>query len=131
MSFGDRNYERSDKGTHGFCYNEEFGQFISCKYPLCFFELRYFLNFLISKAIIALFCLLQGEVCNIRELLLSDFLPDYVCPLGSQFITDTSEIVHQPNEKNDKNQEEVIAYNGNINVWYVKSLTCVSSDYAG
>lgn len=50
--------------------------------------------------------LLDGEVSNIRELLLSNFLPDYVCPLGSQFLTETSENAHQSNEKNDENQEK-------------------------
>ncbi|KAL3533790.1 hypothetical protein ACH5RR_007311 [Cinchona calisaya] len=47
-----------------------------------------------------------GEVCNVRERLLTDFLPDDACSLGTQFFTGTSESVRQSKEKDEKIQRE-------------------------
>lgn len=57
--------------------------------------------------------LVQSELSNMKEQLLSEFLPDDVCPLGAQFM-DNPNNIYLVDSKNSKSQKEVI--------------TCISSE---
>lgn len=57
----------------------------------------------------------QTELPAMRKQLLSDFLPDDVCPLGAQFV-ETPGQVPPFGSKKDNSQEEV------LNIYYSKWL---------
>lgn len=52
----------------------------------------------------------QTESSTIKELLLKEFLPDDVCPLGAQLFLDTARPMYQLDSKENKPIEEVVVY---------------------
>lgn len=51
--------------------------------------------------------LVQSELSSMKEQLLSEFLPDDLCPLGAQFMDNPNKI-YLVDSKNSKSQKEVI-----------------------
>lgn len=52
---------------------------------------------------------MQPESSTIRDQLLSEFIPDDVCPLGAQLFMDTPQKFYQVDSRNSKSMKEVIA----------------------
>lgn len=51
---------------------------------------------------------MQPELSTVREQLLSEFLPDDVCPLGSQSFTDSPCKVYQLESRASESHDDVI-----------------------
>lgn len=49
---------------------------------------------------------MQSDLPTIREQLLSDFIPDDVCPLGGQLLMDTARL----DSKDNKSLKEVVTF---------------------
>ena len=48
--------------------------------------------FMLYSRVVTFISVMQAEICTIREQLLSEFLPDDVCPLGAQLFETPAKI---------------------------------------
>lgn len=51
---------------------------------------------------------MQNKTAAIKDQLLKDFLPDDVCPLGAQLVSETSGNIYQFGSSGDNSLEEVV-----------------------
>lgn len=51
---------------------------------------------------------MQNKTAAIKDQLLKDFLPDDVCPLGAQLVSETSGKIYQFGSSDDKSLDEVV-----------------------
>ncbi|KAB2631306.1 hypothetical protein D8674_008825 [Pyrus ussuriensis x Pyrus communis] len=63
-------------------------------------------EFFASEVVKSLERLLDAELSTIREELLSEFLPDDVCPLGAQFCMDVPQKLYQVDSRDSKSMKE-------------------------